>query len=95
MIDKLIRDIQEIWDENFIMHMDEKAKKEFPKELNLIRQLYTQGKYTEIVRIADENYKWAFENADIRAELSPIGWNYMKMAREFQDLRDVIKRKIN
>jgi len=92
-LDIMLIEIKELWDERFVMHMSPKSLKEFPVELQSIKNKVNKGDYNGAAEIAHASYQWALYQAD-RCETSPIGFNYFSMFQKFKSLEETIRKKI-
>jgi len=88
-LENKVAEILTLWNTQFVKHMGEKAKKEFPEDLRKIKKFFYGKNYENAKKIIDENYKWALHNLDT-CEVSPIGFNYATMKNYFSDLGKII-----
>jgi len=89
-LERILQDIQELWDDKFVMHMSPEATKAFPQNLQTLKDKYCSKDYDGAAAIANEHYQWALFESDM-CELSPIGFNYATMFQYFKSLEGVIR----
>ncbi len=87
--DKLA-EIKNLWDTNFVMHMDNEAKIGFPKSLKDIKNKYRRRDYDGAAAIAHKNYEWALWGSEV-FELSKVGTAYFPMFQKFKELETLIR----
>jgi hypothetical protein len=89
-----LKDIQQLWNEKFVMHMTPESREGFPKSLQEIRDRFKRGDKEGAAKEAHENYYWAMHHAEF-CEVTKPGWAYFTMFRAFESLEKFIRASNN